>query len=313
MEDKKVYMKRAIMVSLYCNIVLVSIKAAALMMVNSLAIATDLGISIVGLTVSIILYYSIKLANRPADLLHNYGYGKVEHVCEAMEGVVLIGIALAISSQAFLVFLHPKNIKHPEIGLISCTINLMLNFGGAYYIFKMAKKSASPAVYAEGVHYRLEGFISSIIAASFAFSMTLRMMGQGAVATYVDPVAALLVSGVVIVPSFKMAKTSFFKLLDATVEEDSQMEILRQLSYHMDNFCEFKGLRSRTAGRKKFVEFKLVVPDELSLQKGYKLVSELEQDIQSNIPDSEVRIKMVPCGRDCTFTKQGKACPYANV
>ncbi len=91
------YMYRATRVSLSCNVVLVLIKTITLMMVNSLAIAVDLGISIVGLAVSGILYYSIKLANRPADLIHNYGYGKVEHVCEALEGVVLMGIALAMS------------------------------------------------------------------------------------------------------------------------------------------------------------------------------------------------------------------------
>ena len=58
----EVYMVRATMVSLVCNVFLVSIKTVALLLVNSLAIAVDLGISFVGLTVSVILYYSIKLS-----------------------------------------------------------------------------------------------------------------------------------------------------------------------------------------------------------------------------------------------------------
>lgn len=304
------YMLRATMVSLCCNVVLVLIKSTALVLVNSLAIAVDLGISFVGLTVSVILYYTIKLANRPADLAHNYGYGKVENVCATLEGVVLIGIALAMSSQAIMRMLHPGQVVMPWVGFSSCLINAMLNFGGSYYILKMGKKSKSPAIHAEGIHYRMEGFISTMIGTSFIVSVLLRANGLGEMALHVDPVTALLVSIVLIVPSFQLAKTSFFKLLDASVEEDSQMEILRQLSRHMDKYCEFRDLKSRTAGRNKFVELKLVVPENISLKRGYGIASFLENDIKAGIANCEVLVKMEPCKMDCEYAKKGKKCPY---
>lgn len=304
------YMLRATIVSLLCNIVLVVIKATALALVNSLAIAVDLGISFVGLTVSVILFYSIKLANRPADLMHNYGYGKVEHVCEALEGVVLIGIALAMSFQAVTHFLHPKHVNMPIVGLISSLINVTLNLGGAYYILKMARKSRSPAIQAEGVHYGLEGVISGMIAGSFMVSMLLQANGQQQLSRYIDPAAALLASLGIMVPSVRLARNSFFKLLDASVEEDSQLEILKQLSKYLDRFCEFKDLRTRTAGRNKFVEFKLVVPSDISFSKGHEIVSLLERDIKNGIPDCEVLVKMEPCKGDCHHVSNGKSCPY---
>ena len=300
------YMLRAIMVSLSCNVVLFIIKATALVMVNSLAIAVDLGITFVGLIVSLILYYSIKLANKPADLVHNYGYGKVEHVCEAMEGVVLIGIAVAMSSQAITHFMHPKEISMPLIGLASSLINAGINFVGGFYIFKMAHLSKSPAIHAEGVHYRMEGFISGMIGLSFLVGMFLHAKGFTGIASHVDPITALLVSLIILIPSYKLAKKSFFNLLDASVEEDSQMEILKQLTKHIDKYCEFKELKTRTAGRKKFIEFKIVVPEDISFKEGHEIVSFLEKDISRNIPNSEVMIKMEPCMKDCDHD----VCPY---
>jgi cation diffusion facilitator family transporter len=304
------HMLRATMVSLYCNIVLVIIKSTALVLVNSLAIAVDLGISFVGLAVSIILYYSIKLANRPADLVHNYGYGKVEHVCEAMEGVVLIGIAFAMSSQAILHLLHPKEVTMPFVGFVSSLINALINFGGSYYIFKMARKSGSPAIHAEGVHYKMEGVISALIGISFIVSMILLRTGHEFDARHVDPIAALVVSLVLIVPSFKLARKSFFQLLDASVEEESQMEILKQLSRYLNRFCEFKDLKTRSSGRNKFVEFKLVVPEEISFRQGHEIVTFLESGIKSNIPNCEVNIRLEPCKRDCEYAEKGENCPY---
>ncbi len=306
----EIYMLRASMVSLFCNAVLFVIKSTALMLVNSLAIAVDLGISFVALIVSVILYYSVKLANRPADLIHNYGYGKVENVCEALEGVVLIGIALAMSFQAVVHMLHPRPLVMPWVGLVSCVINSILNFGGAYYIIRMARKSDSPAIYAEGIHYRMEGFISVMIGASFVLFMFLQASGYGTPARYVDPIAALLVSMILIIPSFKLARNSFFKLLDASAGEDSQMEILKQLGRHIDRFCEFRDLKTRTAGRNKFVEFKLVVPEDISFRKGHEIVSTLEKDIKAGIPNCEVLIKMEPCKKDCEYVKNGEGCLY---
>lgn len=306
----EIYMLRATLVSLICNIVLVTIKFVALIIVNSLAIAVDLGISFAGLIVSVILYYSIKLANRPADLIHNYGYGKVEHVCEILEGIVLIGIAFAMSSQAILHFLHPKAVHLPWIGFATSMINCSLNFGGAYYILLMAKKSSSPAIRAEGIHYRMEGYISGIIGLSFLIYIFLASKGLGKIGLTVDPIATLIVSLMLIVPSFKLAKHSFFKLLDSSVEEDSQMEILKHLTKHIDKYCEFRDMRSRTSGRHKFIEFKIIVPEDISFKEGHERVEVLEKDIKSNIPNCEVLIKMEPCDRDCDYIKNNEQCPY---
>src|SRR3989338_4714574 len=174
MITKEQYMMKAARISLWFNIVLFIFKLVALIVVHSLAIATDFAITVVGLTVSIILYNSLKLSMKPADLLHNYGYGKVEHVCEAMEGMVLMGIAIIMSFQAFATFFHPRHVTFPWIGFASSSLSLTLNFIGAFFIFQLARKSSSPAVRAEAVHYKLEGFISTAIACAFISTIVLK-------------------------------------------------------------------------------------------------------------------------------------------
>lgn len=310
---QETYMMRAVKVSLFGNVILFSIKLATILLVNSLAIAVDLGISCVGLAVSIILYHSIKMANRPEDQFHNYGYSKVEHVCEAMEGVILIGIALAMSFQAGLSLFHPRHIGLFWVGLTSSIVNFSINFVGAYFIFEMAQKSASPAIHAEGVHYRLEGFISMTVAASFIVSIILRANNMLAAVPYVDPVATLLVSVIIAVPSFKMAKGAFFNLLDATIEEGSKMEVVKWLARHSEKYCDFGGLKSRVAGRKKFIELEIILPEDIHFRKGHNLITGLEADILSSVPGSVVNIKMKPCDKDCEFLKKSGVCPYLSA
>ncbi len=303
-------MFQAVQVSLFGNIILFVLKATALILVNSLAIATDLGITIVGLIVSVILYYSVKLANRPADLLHNYGYGKVEHVCEALEGVVLVGIALIMSFQALTHLFHPKEITAPWLGFGFSAIGAAINFVGAFWILALAHRCDSPAVRAEGVHYKLEGFISLTVASSFLISVLLSFTPLKPWTVYLDPAATLAVSFLIAPSSFHLAKHAFMKLLDASLEEKGKIEVLKQLGKYLNQCCEFRDVRSRSSGRNNFVELKLVLPRALPFPDAYQLAASVERDLREQIPECEATVGIVPCAEDCGILSSTKKCPY---
>lgn len=309
-DTKGRYMIQAAFISLWFNIVLFIFKLTALIIVRSLAIVTDFAITIVGLTVSIILYNSLKLSMKPADLLHNYGYGKVEHVCEAMEGIVLLGIAIIMSFQSVGTLFHPSHVTFPWIGFASSTLSLSLNFIGAFFIFKLARKSSSPAVKAEGVHYTLEGFISSAIACAFIVTILLKQSPYSYIEPYIDPVTTIFVSVIISLPSIKLTKKAFVNLLDISIEEPSKMAVVMRLAQHADQYCNFKAIKTRTAGHKKFVEVKVIMPKDMQFSRAYEVVSSIEKDIAAGIPDSEVTITMMPCSKDCGLMKDNKPCPY---
>ncbi len=298
-------------VSLVCNAILFAIKGVTLLVVNSLAIVADLGISAIALGISIFLYYAIKMSNKPADTLHNYGYGKIENVTEAIEGVILIGLALAMSFQAILNIIRTEEVTSPLIGLICSAIGVVINFWGAQYILNLGNKYASPALRAEGLHFRLEGCISLAIAISFSLVILLSHYGFSALANHVDPVATLAVSIIITVPSFRLLKKAFMKLLDASIEETGQMDIVKALAAHFDKYCEFRNIRTRTAGRKQFVDINLVLPEHISVKEGHGIATQLKHDIASAMLESEVVVHIEPCSKECAFIKTGQKCPYS--
>jgi cation diffusion facilitator family transporter len=305
-------MMLAVKISMAGNILLFAIKLTAVLFLNSLAVITDLGITCVGLGVSGILYYSIKMAQRPADLFHNYGYAKIENVCEAIEGIILIGMATIVSVLAIISLAKPEHVGSPFIGLSVSAVGATINFVGAFFILRMAATSRSPAVKAEGLHYKLEGFISSSIALAFIIAIGLEKTGHGWLNGYVDSTAALAASALIAVPSFRLAKHAFFTLLDASLEEPGKMEVMKHLVAHMDKYCDLKELKTRVAGTKKFIEFKLIMPGDVALRKGHNKTSVIEEDMKKNIHNSEVMIKLEPCKEDCKFIAHGQKCPYAD-
>lgn len=310
MDQKEKYMMQAASISLWFNAALFAFKLAALILVHSLAIATDFAITVLGLTVSFVLYKSLRLSTRPADLFHNYGYGKVEHVCEAMEGIVLLAIALIMSIQALAAFFHPKHVPFPWIGFASSMLSVSLNFIGAFFLFGLARRSKSPAVRAESLHYTLEGFISLAIALAFIAAIVLKRGAYSAIEPYIDPAVTLLVGLIVSIPSVGLTKQAFSSLLDATIEEPSKMEAVVRLASHSDSYCNFADLKTRCAGHKRFIELKLILPKDMTFAQAYETVSAVERDIASGVHDSEVTVTMVPCSKDCGLIQNNRPCPY---
>jgi len=310
MDTKKQYMMRAAGISLWFNVILFTFKLAALLIVHSLAIATDFAITAVGLTVSVILYKSLKLSLRPADLLHNYGYGKVEHVCEAMEGIVLMGIAVIMSFQALATFFRPHNVSFPWVGFASSALSLTLNFVGASLLFRLAGKSSSPAVKAESLHFTLEGFISTAIAGAFLLTIILKYGNFSHITPYIDPATTILVGIAISLPSIKLTKQAFVNLLDASIEEPSKMETVVRLAHLADHYCNFKDIKTRSAGHKKFIEVKLVMPKDIEFSKAYDIASMIQKDIAAGVPGSEVTVTTEPCSKDCGLIQDKKPCPY---
>jgi|GEM_PF-251554 len=304
-------MMLAVRVSLFGNVALFLIKLATLVVVNSLAVAADLGISVISLGVSILLYYAIRLSNKPADMFHNYGYGKIENVAEAIEGVVLIGLALSMSVQAVMHFVRPSEVTLPVVGMFASALGILINFWGAAFILNLARKHSSPALRAEGIHYRLEGIISLSITISFGIVIVLDRAGLAWAAQYVDPAATLIVSALIAVPSARLLREAFMKLLDASIGEPSQMGVLKALASHYDRYCDFKHIKTRSAGRRQFVDIHLVMPDHMSVKNAHKITTALKHDITTSLAESEVAVHVEPCARDCAFVRLNHQCPYA--
>jgi divalent metal cation (Fe/Co/Zn/Cd) transporter len=174
----------------------------------------------------------------------------------------------------------------------------------------MKKKSSSPAVKAESIHYVLEGFISTAIAGAFLVTILSKGFLPDGIIDYIDPVVTIFVSMAILLPSAKLVRQAFVNLLDASIEEPSKLEVVARLARHLDYYCNFKDIKTRTAGHKKFIELKVIMPRDMKFFHAHEIVSRIEKDIAAGVPGSEVTVVMVPCSKDCGLIQDNKPCPY---
>ncbi|MFO7568740.1 MAG: cation transporter dimerization domain-containing protein [Smithellaceae bacterium] len=90
------------------------------------------------------------------------------------------------------------------------------------------------------------------------------------------------------------------------------MDVVKALARHFDRYCDFKQIRTRSAGRKQFVDIHLVMPEHISVKHAHQITRALKQDISGAISESEVTVHVEPCDRNCAFVKNNQSCPYAD-
>jgi divalent metal cation (Fe/Co/Zn/Cd) transporter len=168
-------------------------------------------------------------------------------------------------------------------------------------------------VRAEGIHFRLEGYISLSITLAFLIIMIFEALELHTLARLVDPIATLIVSAAIAVPSSRLLREAYVKLLDASIGEPSQMGILRALATHVDRYCNFGEIRTRSAGRMSFVDLQLILPREMSVEQAYGVVTALKQDIKAELLESEVTVHVKPCSGGCVYTRQAGPCPVLQL
>ena len=88
---------------------LTSIKIIVALLTGSLGILAEAAHSGLDLVVSLLTYFAVRVADRPADATHHYGHGKVENLSAFLEAGLLMLTALWVIYEAVRRVPTPSN------------------------------------------------------------------------------------------------------------------------------------------------------------------------------------------------------------
>ena len=88
--------------------------------------------------------------------------------------------------------------------------------------------------------------------------------------------------------------SSFFDLLDRTLDEEHQMIILKELATFFHEYEELHGIRSRRSGSRVFIEIFLELSPETAVGHVQTIVVSIRKNIEAKIVGSSVTIGLRP-------------------
>ncbi len=267
------------------------------LLTGSLGMLSEAAHSGIDLVASLLTFTSVRVSDRPADAEHAFGHGKVENLSAAVETVLMIVSCIWIAIEAILRILHPARLtlRFSIWPFVVLLLSIVVDSARSVALHRVAKTHRSEALEADAVHFGTDIWSSAAVIAGLLFSFAGQRWNWPSL-RYADPIAALLVAGIILHVTWKLARRTLDSLLDATpaeVRDKIQGQILRDLRAIPD-VVSVQRLRVRRSGSDYFVDLTVGLPRALSFQQSEQVTLAATDAVQKRLEGADVVVKTVP-------------------
>jgi len=277
----------AALLSVLSNTALVVLKTVVGIFTGSVSVLAEALHSGLDLVAALIAFFSVRIADQPADDDHPYGHGKVENLSGLIEALLISAAAVLIVKEALDKMHSGVEMKHIEWGIAVMVFSTVVNIAVSGVLFRTAKRTDSIALLADAEHLRTDVFTSIGV---FAGLGLIKLTGH----KIIDPIAAIAVAGLIFYISIKLIWEATTPLLDATLPRRDRERIDAILRGCDPQVVGWHKIRSRKSGSWRFIDLHLQVQSELTIREAHDLSREVEECIKRDLPRAQVLVHVEP-------------------
>jgi len=265
----------------------VLLMAGAAWYADSLAILSDLLKESTDFLAVFASYLTVLALRRAPGHRFAYGIGKLENLVSLAISLIMVGCSLFLLTKVVSHFHHPVPTSGTLPGIIIFSVYAVIGFGIWTRNRWILKHQYSPIIESQARLWFSKACFDTFMATALTLELIFRVQTWS---FYLDPLASLLGVAFMIHAAYAISSSSVNDLMDAALEETTQLQILNQLVRHIDDYDRLHKVRSRRSGSRIFVEVFLDFSPELHMTEVQKRVHRLRSSIGTAIPGAEVSI-----------------------
>jgi cation diffusion facilitator family transporter len=281
------HLKLPIQLSILAALVTMGLKGAAWLSTGSVGLLSDAAESLVNLVAAVLAFLALLYAARPVDRDHTYGHEKIEFFSSGVEGGLIFIAALTICWSAIVRMIHGGEIQQLDIGLGLSFIAALINLAVAQVLLRAGRRHQSIVLEADGQHLMTDVWTSAGVLVGLGL---VRLTG----AEWLDPVVALLMAAHIMLTGWKLVSRSFNGLMDRALPDEEVSKLREVIAAQLESGMTFHALRTRRAGSRRFADFHLLVPGEMSVARAHELADRIEDSLRVAMENLEVQIHLEP-------------------
>ena len=260
------------------NLLLLIFKLFAGIIGHSAAMIADAVHSLSDFATDVVVLLFVRLAGKPCDRDHAYGHGKYETLGTAIIGLTLLGIGLIILWQgATTVYAvcQGEQIESPgTIALIAAILSIAVKEGLYQYTVIKGRRLNSPTMIANAWHHRSDAFSS--IGTTIGIGGAI-MLGESWI--ILDPLAAIIVSLLIIRTAYKLLLPCIDELLERALPEEEEQFIYEVIGRHTE-VSDPHNLRTRRIGEYRAIEMHIRMDGETTISEAHKVTRAIEDTLR---------------------------------
>ncbi len=255
------------------NILLAGSKLAAGAISGSTAVFAEGFHSAVDVFSSLLGFWGIRAAKRPADKDHPYGHYKFEVFAGLGITAILFLTGLWILFESYKGFFHPELKDIQYLALTVMAFSAILNEVMARLKIRFGTKENSLSLVSDGIHSRVDVVSSAAVFAGLFLTPFLK---------YSEPVLTLLIGLYILKESFDLGKEAGQSLLDASAGEETEKKIAQLAAAEK---IELSELKTQKKGSAITANIKIMLPENLHLREANSISAALQKSLTEAIPN----------------------------
>lgn len=218
---------RVSIVGIVANVALAAFKAAVGLLSHSIAVVLDAVNNLSDAASSAITIVGTKLAGKPANRSHPYGYGRIEYLTAIIVSAIVLWAGVSSLMESVRGIFNPQTPEYDARGLIIIGVAVVVKLVLGRYVSAAGERLEAEALVASGADASFDAIISaSTLAAALIFMFT-------GISTEAWLGAAI--SAVIIKSGIEMMQDAMDKVLGARVDAKLSQSIKQTT-------CEVKGV-----------------------------------------------------------------------
>jgi cation diffusion facilitator family transporter len=278
--------RRTALVSVVAAIVLIALKLGAGLASHSLGLISEALHSGTDLVAALLTFFAVGVAVRPADVAHQYGHGKAEHLSALAEAAILAAASFFIAWRAIthLVGGRTASVEARWYAFAVIGIVILVDISRTVVLWRASRRYRSAALASNALHF------ASDLGGSVAVLGGLVLVHEGY--RRADSAAALFVAVLVLLAAARLMKLNVDVLMDRAPSDAEQAA--RAAIAAIDPPVTLRRLRMRQAGPRQFMDVVITVPPGAAVGQGHAAADRVEDAVSAALPGSDVVVHVEP-------------------
>jgi len=268
------------------NLGLFLIKGIFTFISNSRSLFADTLESLANVVITVIVLFSLKIAEKGHDKKFPYGYGKVEFLASGIVNLLLLSGAIYFIFVALkeMVLIGPE--KTPKlIAIFAAVVSILGNWVAFAYGRCVGKKVGSAAISANAW--------ASCADIATSVAVIVAVLGTNLGVVKLDHIISVMIALIII----KMTGEGIGKAIKGLMDSSSKSEEIRirNLIKNIRGIKQIRSVRARQVGRKVWVDLEVAIPGNCPLQEGVKIIQCIKSVLHKKMENiAEVSVQLVP-------------------
>ncbi len=261
-------------VGILCNLLLCVFKITVGSLTGSISITADGLNNLSDMGSSIVTMVGFKLSNKPADIDHPFGHGRMEYLSAFIVSVLILLVGFELFKSSFLAFI--ENTAPPKYSLISIIIlavSILVKLWMFLFNRKLGKKIDSDSLLATAQDSLNDSIatIAILIAAGISYYATLPFN--------LDAIMGIGVAVFILISGINSAKDTINRILGAPPEK----ELIDNIKSIIMSYEEFVGIHDLIVHNygpgRQFASVHVEVPQNVDIVKCHEQIDLCEKVI----------------------------------